>query len=112
MPGFISCEEMTEFFVDRLRRFPHLPSRRHKCEVACEIFYYIRSNFQAFKIHFGSNLNFMNVIVEKCQELINDPIVSLYSPQLIDLCAHVRGNVQSVLLQHVEAMGLSDRNYI
>jgi len=47
----------------------------------------------------------MNVIVEKCQELINDPIVSLYSPQLIDLCAHVRGNVQSVLLQHVEAMG-------
>lgn len=105
MPGFISFEEMTEFFVDRLRRFPNLPSRRHKCEVAYEIFYYIRSNFQAFKIHFSSNLNFMNVIVEKCQELINEPVVSLYCPLLIDLCVHVRGNVQSILLQHVEAMG-------
>lgn len=105
MPGFITRAQMTEFFVDRLEQFPDLPTRREKCEVACEIFYYIHSNFQLFKLHFGSNMNFMNVIINKCHEMIEDPIVAQQCPNLVDVCTQVMIKVQPILLQDVEAMG-------
>lgn len=105
MPGFITREQMTEFFANRLNHFPNLPSRREKCEVACEIFYYIHSNFSLFKLHFGSHVKFMNVIVNKCHEMIEDQIVAQQCPNLVDICTQVYFKVQPILLEHAEAMG-------
>ncbi len=105
MPGFITREQMTEFFAVRLNQFPNLSTRREKCEVACEIFYYIHSNFSLFKLHFGSHIKFMNVIVNKCHEVIEDQIVAQQCPNLVDICTQVMFKVQPILLQDVEAMG-------
>lgn len=105
MPGFITREQMTEFFAQRLNHFSNLPSRREKCEVAYEIFYYIYSNFALFKLHFSSHIKFMNVLAKKCIEMLEEPIVAQQCPNLMDVCTQVLFKVQPILLEHTEAMG-------